>query len=95
MLQVWKRYRAEVATAAAFLMGWACVTAGLALWISPRVWLVSLGLLLISLGGWELLYFVIRKGLYTLTRPEEKGRLSHTRAAAIVKRHSTTPPGRL
>lgn len=67
------RYRAEVATAAAFVLGWILVTWALALWISPRIWLVSGGLLLISLGGWEFLLTVMRKGLYALTRPEKTG----------------------
>ena len=48
------------------------LTWAVALFTSPRVWLISAGLLLISLGGWELLFLVMRKGLYTLTRPEEK-----------------------
>jgi hypothetical protein len=66
------RNRAELATAAAFLLGWAVVTWAIVLFTRPVVWLVSLGVLLISLGGWELLYLVVRKGLYTLTRPERK-----------------------
>jgi len=68
------RNRAELATAAAFLLGWALVTWAIVLFTTPVVWLISLGVLLISLGGWELLYLIVRKGLYTLTRPDqEKG----------------------
>jgi hypothetical protein len=59
----------------AFVAGWALVTWAIVLFTSPVAWLVSLGVLLISLGSWELLHLVIRKGVYTLTRPEqEKGR---------------------
>jgi hypothetical protein len=66
------RNRAELATAAAFLAGWVLITWAIALYTSPRIWLVSGGLLLISLGGWEFLLTILRKGLYTLTRPEKK-----------------------
>jgi hypothetical protein len=64
--------RAELLTAAAFLAGWVLITWAIALYTSPRIWLVSGGLLLISLGGWEFLLTIMRKGLYSLTRPEEK-----------------------
>ena len=66
------RARDELGTAIAFVAGWILITWAVALFTSPRAWLVSAGLLLISLGGWELLFLVMRKGLYTLTRPEEK-----------------------
>ena len=65
---------AQLATAAAFLVGWGLLTWAVVLFTAPAVWLISLGLLLISLGGWELLYLVVRKGLYTLTRPEQEKR---------------------
>lgn len=66
-----KSHRAELLTAAAFLVGWALVTWAVALYLGPIIWLISAGLLLISLGGWELLVLILRKGLYTLTRPEK------------------------
>jgi hypothetical protein len=66
------RNRAQLATAAAFLLGWGVLTWAIVLPTAPAVWLVSLGLLLISLGGWELLYLVVRKGFHALTRPDQE-----------------------
>lgn len=61
-------YRAELLTAGAFLAGWALLTWAIARLTAPEAWLVSAGLLLLSLGGWKLLWTVITEGLYTLTK---------------------------
>ena len=63
------KYRAEILTALAWLCGWALVTWGVVSW---SLWPVSAGLLSISLGGWRLLYVVVRDGLYTLTRDDRR-----------------------
>lgn len=66
--------RAELATAAALLGGWTLLTHGVAA-LLPRVpvWSLSAGLLLVSLCGWELLWTMGRKGLYTLSREDRRG----------------------
>lgn len=60
--------RAEWLTAAAFLAGWGLVTAFVAALTAPLAWLLSLGLLAFSLGGWRLAWTIATRGLYTLTR---------------------------
>lgn len=65
------RARAEIATALAFLAGWALITHGLASLTSPIVWTFSGGLLCLSLGGWRLLRIVVVEGMYALTRKPE------------------------
>jgi hypothetical protein len=57
--------RAECLTAFMWLAGWALLTAAIDM---RSVWLASAGLLCMSLGGWQLLWTVLRLGLYTLTR---------------------------
>lgn len=63
---------AETAAALLLLSGWALVTWGLALLLTPKVWPLSAGLLLLSLFGWRFLYVIAREGLYRLTRDPEK-----------------------
>lgn len=62
--------RAELLTSAAFVGGWLLITWGLAALLTPIIWRLSLGLLLISLGGIRLLSVFAWEGLYTLTRDE-------------------------
>jgi hypothetical protein len=64
--------RAELLVAACFLAGWALVTVGIAAYTSPRVWPLSLGLLLLSLCGWKWLWSFVGVGLYTLIEQERK-----------------------
>lgn len=68
------RARAELLTGAAFVGGWLLVTWGVAELTTRRIWPISLGVLLLSAGGWALLWEVIREGLYTLTRPPKDKR---------------------
>lgn len=63
----------EILTAGAFLGGWLLVTAGVVRLTSPVAWVFSGGLLLLSLGGWKLLWVLVRDGLYVLTQTT-KGR---------------------
>lgn len=63
-----RRHRAELLTAFAWLLGWLLVTAGVD---RHSLWLGSVGLLCISLGGWRLLWIVLTHGLYTLTREKQ------------------------
>jgi hypothetical protein len=62
------RVRAEILTTFAMLGGWALVTLGVALLTTWKVWPISGGLLLLSCGGWRLLWAIASDGLYTLTR---------------------------
>lgn len=63
----------EIATAAAFLLGWTAVTWGVARLTVPEVWPISAGVLLLSMGGWRLLATIAREGLYALTRGPRNG----------------------
>lgn len=64
-----RKHRAELLTALTWLSGWLLLTAA----IDRRsLWLGSIGLLCISLGGWRLLWVVLTQGLYTLTRGARK-----------------------
>lgn len=63
----------ETLTATAFIGGWLLITAGIAALTSRVAWLFSLGVLLISLGGWRLLWRMATDGLYALTREERDG----------------------
>jgi hypothetical protein len=58
----------ELLTATTLLGGWALITAAIAALTSPLAWLFSGGLLLISLGGWKLLWALASNGLYTLIK---------------------------
>lgn len=62
------RARAEILLTAAMLGGWALVTWGLVLFTTWKVWPLSGGLLLLSCGGWRMLWTVASYGLYGLTR---------------------------
>lgn len=63
---------AELGAAAALLAGWASLTWAIAAIAPPRiVWRASVGLLLLALFGFKLLYVMARDGLYTLTREKK------------------------
>jgi hypothetical protein len=63
------RYRAEIATSAALVSGWAFLTSAVSHYVSAGVvWRVSAGLFLLSLCGWRLLAKIAGHGLYKLTR---------------------------
>jgi hypothetical protein len=68
------RVRAEIATALAFLAGWALITHGVASVTRPIAWTFSAGLLCLSLGGWRLLLIVVVDGMYALTRKQDGDR---------------------
>jgi hypothetical protein len=68
------KYRAEILTALAWLLGWALLTAAAGAivqgaWVTA-IWRGSAGLLLLALPGLKLLWVVLRDGLYTLTRDD-------------------------
>ena len=52
----------------AILGGWGLLTAGIAFLLVPEVWLISGGLLLLSLAGWAHLRVLFTAGLYALSR---------------------------
>lgn len=66
-----QRRRAQ-RTALAGFVGWAALTAGLVQLTHPAVGLVSVGLLLLSLTGWRLVWTVMREGLYRLTEDTDE-----------------------
>jgi hypothetical protein len=59
---------AAIGHASAIVLGWALLTAGIAALLVPEVWLISGGLLLLSLAGWGHLRILFAAGLYTLSR---------------------------
>lgn len=60
--------RAEILLSLAVVAGWLLLTWGVALLTTWKVWPISTGLLLLSCGGWRLLWTVASYGLYGLTR---------------------------
>ena len=65
-------WHAEFALSAAFLGGWALVTAGLAACTTPKIWWFSAGGLLLGLSGVRFVGEMLWKGLYTLTREDRR-----------------------
>lgn len=65
---------AEIATGAAFVAGWLLVTWGVASLTAWEAWPISIGLLLISSGGWKLLRRFATDGLYDLMGERKDGR---------------------
>jgi hypothetical protein len=66
------KYRAEILTALAWLLGWALLTAAAGAvvqgaWVAA-IWRGSAGVLLLALPGLKLLWVVLTEGLYSLTR---------------------------
>ena len=68
-----RRCTAELALAAAFVLGWLLITFAVARLVrrADVVWPLSLGLLLVSAGGWRMLALIAADGLYTLTKDRE------------------------
>jgi protein-S-isoprenylcysteine O-methyltransferase Ste14 len=64
---------AEILLTIALLGGWALVTWGVALLTTWKVWAISAGLLLLSCGGWKLLWVIVTDGLYAPTRVKRRG----------------------
>jgi cytochrome b561 len=60
--------RAELLVAGALLLGWLLITQGIAQLTAPVAWTFSIGLLLLLLCGWRLLWRLFSDGLYDLTR---------------------------
>ena len=70
-VRVWRgvaALHAELLTSTATLLGWTLITFGIADLTAPVAWSFSIGLLLLLLCGWRLLWRVFRDGLYDLTR---------------------------
>jgi hypothetical protein len=67
LTRVWD-LRAELLQALALLAGWLLVTFGLVELTTPKVWPLSIGLLLLSLCGWKWLASLFGHGLYTLVQ---------------------------
>lgn len=60
----------DLAVPIAFLGGWLLVTAGVAeMSIYPRrIWLLSIGVLLLAFVGFKFIYILARDGVYAHTR---------------------------
>jgi hypothetical protein len=67
-----RRYGAELLTAASALVGWGLLTFALSSILGWIVWPVSGGLLALSLVGWRMVGIIAWSGLYALTRDEEE-----------------------
>lgn len=85
---------AELALAAAILIGWALVThgvsAGLSRFVSHGVvWSLSTGLLILSGAGWGLLFDMARHGLYVLSAREPVRSAAHLPMRPRGKRSTT------
>jgi hypothetical protein len=60
---------AATLTGAALVVGWLCITLGIAAIARPRlVWPLSIGLLFVTAAGWRLLFTIGAHGLYSLTK---------------------------
>lgn len=64
----------EILTSLALAGGWALITWGIALLTAPVAWLFSIGILLISLGGWRMLWEIGTRGLYAMSQGTRRGR---------------------
>lgn len=62
------RLVAELLLGASLVLGWGCLTWGIAALTTPHVWPISAGLFFLSLCGWRFLAELFGRGLYTLTR---------------------------
>lgn len=67
-----RRYRASLLTGAAFVCGWALLTAGLASLTVAQVWPLSGGLFLLGLVGFGLIREIMTEGLYALARERRR-----------------------
>ena len=75
MADLWRALResqSTIAQAALGLLGWACLTVGLAQLFGDVVWCFSVGLLCFALFGFRMLGIVASQGVYALTRPEDR-----------------------
>lgn len=62
----------ELLLAIALLTGWLLITAGVAQLTSAIAWLFSIGLLLLLLCGWRLVWRLFSDGLYDLSRERKR-----------------------
>ena len=68
LAKIWR----EVLLAIALLTGWLLITAGVARLTSAIAWLFSIGLLLLLLCGWRLVWRLFSDGLYDLSRERKR-----------------------
>lgn len=64
----------EILTYAAYVVGWVCITAGVAHLTASVVWWFSAGLFALSLGGIKQLGVLAWNGLYALTVEDDANR---------------------
>ncbi len=63
----------EILLVCTWTVGWALLTYGVATAVHRWwVWPISTGLALLGVGGYKLLWIVLREGLYTLTQDEKQ-----------------------
>lgn len=73
---------AEASLALPHLLGWALLTLAVAQLVPPRVvWPASGGLLLLTCGGWGIIWDVARAGLYALSQEPDTNAKPATKPA--------------
>ena len=70
VLRLWP----ELLQAIGILVGWACLTWGVASLLVWQVWPISLGLLVLSVVGWKHMVTLFGEGLYVLSRDPSRKR---------------------
>jgi hypothetical protein len=63
---------AELLQALAIVSGWLLVTRGIVELTTPKLWPISIGLLLLSIAGWGFLASLFWNGLYKLRHSAER-----------------------
>lgn len=71
-VELLRRWAAEILQLVAIVVGWLLVTRGVVALSTPKVWPISIGLLLLSVAGWGYLATFFWCGLYKLTHSETR-----------------------
>lgn len=66
--KIWR----ELLLGVALLTGWLLITAGVAQLTSPVAWRFSIGILLLLLCGWRLVWRLFSDGLYDLSQERQR-----------------------
>lgn len=63
--------KGEILLSLSILGGWALLTHGIAILTTPKVWPLSIGVLLLTTAGWRMLWAILSYGFYGLTRADK------------------------